>query len=311
MKEKITVKIRHFIGSFFSEKFRENFILWSKKDTRKIILQDIKYKHICNFYTFFNSVKIGTEKQDYSQIGKTAIQIHVFYTELLDELYNGLKNITVNYDLYITTNTSEKQQVIIDYFNQNIINAQKIQVDVIENVGRDVWPMIKQITPVYTQYDVLIHLHTKRSNDKEIGEMWRKHLYKNIFGHNHYTDNLILYITKNPKIGIMAPPPLPHKYIYRAYCESRFDFKNEIVDLLQKLDIKLDKINPQKYQFPAGNMFIIKTIAIKQIFDYGFKTKDFPPENGQSDHTIMHTIERVWHYVAKFNGYGYKECRIS
>lgn len=312
MKESVMVKIRHFVGSFFSEQFREKFILFSKKDTRKIILEDFRYKYTIKWYTLWNCINISTEQQDYSHNLKTAVQFHIYYTDLLDEIYEGIKNITSNYDLYISTNTDEKKQIIELFFQNHHIAAQNIIVETIENKGRDVWPLLKQIQPIYKNYDIIIHLHSKKSVNKGLGDEWRKYLYYNILGKKHYTDNIIKYLSNNPQIGIMAPPPLPHKGIYRAYCESKFDFANETTDLLNKIGLKpTKKFNPKKFQFPAGNMFLARTNAIKQIFEHNFKSEDFPSEIGQDDHTIMHTIERIWHYVAKYNGYKYKECKIK
>ena len=49
-----------------------------------------------------------------SVAGRTGVQIHVFYTNLLGEFYGYLKGIEVPYDLYISTDTQEKKQLIDD-----------------------------------------------------------------------------------------------------------------------------------------------------------------------------------------------------
>ena len=59
-------------------------------------------------------------------------------------------------------------------------------------------------------------------------------------------------------------------------------------------------------EFPAGDMFWAKTLAIYQIFELDIY-KEFPIEKGQLDDTIMHGIERLWLYLVKLNGYYYKK----
>ena len=58
--------------------------------------------------------------------------------------------------------------------------------------------------------------------------------------------------------------------------------------------------------FPAGNMFWARVLAIYQIFEINIFDK-FPKEKGQIDCTIMHGIERIWLYLVKLNGYYYKK----
>ena len=59
----------------------------------------------------------------------------------------------------------------------------------------------------------------------------------------------------------------------------------------------------EKLIFPVGNMFWARIKAIYQIFNLKL---EFPDELGQTNETIMHAIERIWLYLVKLNGYGYK-----
>ncbi len=77
--------------------------------------------------------------------------------------------------------------------------------------------------------------------------------------------------------------------------------KEYISNLFNKL--KLKNLELAKDEFPAGDMFWGRVEAVRNIFEYGFKYKDFPKEQGQLDGTIMHAIERSWCKIAKVNGY--------
>jgi lipopolysaccharide biosynthesis protein len=74
----------------------------------------------------------------------------------------------------------------------------------------------------------------------------------------------------------------------------------------------LEKIFNKRYKighfldFPAGNMFWAKVLAIYQIFFLDIN-ENVPKEKGQIDQTIMHGIERIWLFLVKLNGYYYQK----
>ena len=59
--------------------------------------------------------------------------------------------------------------------------------------------------------------------------------------------------------------------------------------------------------FLVGNMFWARVDAILPFFT-NIQMNDFPQEKGQIDGTIAHAIERLWVYVAEYNGYTYSFC---
>ena len=59
--------------------------------------------------------------------------------------------------------------------------------------------------------------------------------------------------------------------------------------------------------FPVGNMFWARVDAILPFFT-NIQMSDFPQEKGQVDGTIAHAIERLWVYVAEYNGYIFSFC---
>ena len=75
--------------------------------------------------------------------------------------------------------------------------------------------------------------------------------------------------------------------------------------IIQKMFNKRYKIG-RYLDFPAGNMFWAKVLAIYQIFDLDIND-EIPEEKGQKDHTLMHGIERIWLFLVKINGYYYQK----
>ncbi|EXS67932.1 rhamnan synthesis F family protein [Sphingobium sp. Ant17] len=52
------------------------------------------------------------------------------------------------------------------------------------------------------------------------------------------------------------------------------------------------------FDFPAGSMFWARTDAILPILSADLEWEDFPLEEGQTDGTLAHCIERMFGVVA-------------
>ena len=110
------------------------------------------------------------------------IQVHVYYTDLIGEIINKTNNIPVPYDLYITTNSKDKKN-IIEYYVKINSNANKYEILIIDNKGRDVIPFLIQLKNVIFKYKYLCHIHTKKHKRKtKLGNYWRQYIYENLLG---------------------------------------------------------------------------------------------------------------------------------
>jgi lipopolysaccharide biosynthesis protein len=61
--------------------------------------------------------------------------------------------------------------------------------------------------------------------------------------------------------------------------------------------------SPGYIEFPSGSMFWAKTAALKPLLEHPFALNDFETETGQTDHTIMHAIERSLAHISLSKGY--------
>ena len=79
------------------------------------------------------------------------IQIHIYYIDLLAEVVNKTNNIPLSFDLYITTNDEEKKIYIENYLKSNT-KANKYEVLITPNKGRDVVPFLIQLYDNFRNY---------------------------------------------------------------------------------------------------------------------------------------------------------------
>ena len=234
-----------------------------------------------------------------------AIHIHVFYEELLNDILTKINLIPFKYDLFISTTSEEKKNLIEDYlFNSK---ANHFEIKIFENKGRDVFPFISQMKNYYKKYKYICHIHTKKSIHRLIlGANWREYIYDNLIGSKEIILDIFYEFKKYEKLGFIFPEAY-YEIIKNTKDYQNINFGLNIVNkrymnfILKKIFQRF-KLN-EKLVFPFGNMFWAKIKAIYQIFNIRLR---FPKELNQNNGTIMHAIERIWLYLVKLNGYFYK-----
>ena len=251
------------------------------------------------------SVKLPSEGEGRAVNGKSLIQIHVFYTDLLPEFYGHLKGITVPYDLFISTDTAEKKQEIETFFYINKLSAGKIEVETFENRGRDVYPFLSQVHNRIGSYDYVAHFHTKKTLHSDMGDFWRKSLLKTLLGGGARYDAAASYLEKNHDCGLLIPFVPKNRSLYWGYARTKIDKWNEntVSELLDSFSCRGSGYSTVDYEHPAGTMFIGRMMAVRQVFEHEFSAADYPDEEGQVEHTLQHALELVWHPVCVANGY--------
>jgi hypothetical protein len=263
-----------------------------------------------NGYASLNSLSkalfnlTDSKNYDLSNLQKTcliAIQAHVYFIDLLDDIINSINNIPVKYDLYITT-TSEENKKIIEEKVKLYTKANNFEILVMDNKGRDVLPFLNQIKKVYKKYKYLCHIHSKKTNQNpNLGNNWRKYLYKNILGNEEIISEILFNFESNDNLGIIYPDNF---YPITNYTIGINNDNIRLTNYLLNKIFPLHKIGKETGYFPAGNMFWARIDAIHQIFEIDIED-DVPIERKQIDSTIIHAVERIWVYLAKLNGYYY------
>ena len=290
----------------------ERFIFinsWNDYKNGNYLEYDKKYGY-ASLNSFSKSIfNISFQKNEYilNFRDKTmvAIHIHAYYEDLLSTIIKRLNKMPTKYDLYISTISKDKKDSIEKCLQKS--NANKYEIKIYENKGRDVYPFISQMKSHYKNYKYICHLHTKKSAHKaNLGSNWSEYLYNNLIGNKKTMLDILYDFEQYDKLGFVFPES--YYEIINGYSKfHNLNFflhtknKNNINFLLKKIFHKFKA--GDKLVFPVGNMFWAKTESIYQIFNIRLK---FPKELGQTNETIMHAIERIWLYLVKLNGYYYK-----
>ena len=225
-----------------------------------------------------------------------AIHIHLFYEDMLPEFITYLQNITFKYDLYISCR-QEADAAAIRGQLKDVKNARTVDVRPVANRGRDLAPLYAEFAPEILKHEYFLHVHTKKSlYSGEEKSQWRKYSMELLLGSAEQI-SYIMDLFENSNAGLIYPdihqevPTIAYSWL-----------KNEAQgrQLLQSFGIEEF---PSVFNYPAGSFFWARTEALRPILERGFKTEDFPEEQGQTDGTLAHALERVVPFVSRKQGY--------
>ena len=239
------------------------------------------------------SMMIDNTVADYTK-KKMLIHLHLYYHEQLKYFISKLKNITCDYDLFVT------------YVDENVESnsrLEKFKKDVhlikVPNKGYDLAPFVYVLSLVnLDDYQYILKLHTKNfrttywsyNNIKYIKYQWRNALVNALLGSKRiFKKNL--YDLQNEFVGMIGNADLiSHK---GAVANEKYR-----LDLCQRLDY-----NPDLNSYIAGTMFICKSFLMKDIQNLHLTFDDFQncTQTGVTG-TLAHALESVLGHTVENNG---------
>lgn len=241
------------------------------------------------------------EELDNKEKPLIALQLHVFFMDVMGEIVDILNVIPYPFDCYISTDTKEKKEEIEELLTKEC-QIHYLQIDVMDNRGRDVGPFLQQMEPVIDNYKYIAHLHTKKSKHVDFGDDWRHFLLRNLFGGREIIGAILEKFEQDEKLGMVIPEVYP---IVRE-CLAWDNTKADVQKLLEDMGLSAELADIPIC--PVGDFFWARADAVKILFAQGFKQSDFQEETGQINYTLAHVIERIWCYMVQAQGYRYEVC---
>jgi glycosyltransferase involved in cell wall biosynthesis len=226
---------------------------------------------------------------------KAAIQWHVYYPDMVDPVVNILSNCESKPDLLISVPNKESAAKVSQSLEGKKIGNHIIKI--IPNRGRDIGSLFTAFLEEYKSYEVLGHIHTKKSlhnKDREFITQWYDFLIGSMIGGTHPLMDLILRkMAEDPKLGLVYPND-PHLIGWG---------KNYAISTQIASRIGLPLPLPAHITFPAGTMFWARVDALKPILDLSLTWDEYPKEPLPDDGTMLHALERLIPLVVKNRGY--------
>lgn len=243
--------------------------------------------------------------KDAGKKDRTALFMHIYFRDTIDQCMHYAASMPENADLYITTNSEEQKSLIEEKFSS--IPCHKLEVKVVPNSGRDVGPFLVEVQNHLDDYDYICHVHDKKAGQVKPGTVGLSFAYKcfeNVLGSKAYVSNILDTFHKNPRAGLLMPPPPNHAdYYITLGLEWGLNYQNT-VDLMKELKIHAPIRSDCEPIAPLGSYFWARTDAIRPVFQNKTWTyEDFPKEPIADDGTYLHAIERIYPFAAQSAGY--------
>lgn len=234
---------------------------------------------------------------------RIAVHLHVFYVDLLQEFLDAFAHFEFAYDLYITTDVTEKVEQIEAILAEQNVSA---QILVTGNIGRDVLPMLK-LKDQLAGYDYIGHFHTKKSKEADFwaGESWRKELIDMLI---LPANTILANFAQREDLGIVIAD-IPSFFRYNKIVDAYNE--HQIAPAMNELWQKMGMTKP--IDFGALHTFVMsygtyvwfKYEALKPLFDLGLQDADVPAEP-LPQNSVLHAIERLLVYIAWNQQYDFR-----
>jgi FMN phosphatase YigB (HAD superfamily) len=224
-----------------------------------------------------------------------AIHLHIFYRDYLKRFFDLLSNVRFEFDLLISTPFEDIEESSRLFYD--LPNVRLVECRVGENRGRNFGPMLVDFREDLQEYDFVLHLHSKKSlysGDEQAG--WASYAHTFLLGDHHVVYRHLQLMQKDPTVGLLALTPfhkLPH------WANHTLKNRQSVGDLADRLGFE-----PEFgfHSYPVGGMFWMRPSSLKALLDYPWSYSDFPVEEGQTDGTPQHALERCIGSVCRSSG---------
>ena len=150
---------------------------------------------------------------------------------------------------------------------------------------------------VYSRFQYVLHVHSKRSIHDARLHGWGEFLFKNLLGSADVVSSIFEIFSRFPNVGLISSQ---HFEPVRFGLGWGDDFVLA-ANLAARMGVSISRA--RNFDFPSGSMFWARTAALKPLLDLRLETDDFPPELGQLDGTLAHAIERLYYFVCEQAGF--------
>lgn len=232
---------------------------------------------------------------------RLAIHIHAHYRDQLLDIVDEIALSVCRPDVVISSSSLKSGELLPELSGRY---PGKVTFVEVPNVGRDLGPMLTACAKRLINYDVVGHVHTKKSllvSDRTLVDQWVTFVLENSIGGNERSiEKISNLFALNPRLGLCFPED-PNVVGWTENIAAAHDLLDDI-----GLPLKL----PKAIEFPVGNMFYFRPGALAPLFNRKFTPVCFPAEPLAYDGTMLHAMERLLPLIVESQGYEWITTKI-
>lgn len=237
---------------------------------------------------------------------RTAVIMHIFYTELTRELFDYASHLPSDYDVIVTTDDEAKAKVIREIVDERADeHMRKLDIRVLpSNRGRDMGAFFVGCRDILLSddYDVIFKVHSKKTVQENLnaGNFFRRHQLMNLLNTSGYAANLMALFQSEPGLGMVYAPTI--HIGYPTLGRGWFANKDRAKRMADKLGIRVPFDDPSPLA-PYGCMFAFRPEALRLLSEQELSYKDYPSPKEHFDGSIAHVQERMFTYAVNELGF--------
>lgn len=218
---------------------------------------------------------------------KIGVHLHLYYLDQLDRICELLNNIPLPFDLFISTPHIIDKGGLSDRLHKAVHKLESVLIEQVRNRGRDLAPFIIEFGQQLSGYDVICHIHTKKSEHTRELSDWGDAIFDSLLGSEETVRKIISLLAYDAKIVY----PDGQKHYMKDPSGWADNYAQAKTILRDYLDIDIE--NFPVVEFPEGSMFWARNDAIAKLLNMPLEWDDFPEEPISTDGTLAHALERI------------------
>ncbi|WP_150295298.1 glycoside hydrolase family 99-like domain-containing protein [Sphingobium estronivorans] len=236
--------------------------------------------------------------------GSLAVHLHLFHIDMALDFRRLLDAIPVSFDLFISVSRNS-EVIVAEAAFAEIGNARRIVAAAFPNLGRDIGPMIAGFGRRLAPYDLVIHMHSKKSHHTPEKRDWALQMGHHLLASRGHATGMLDLFADDPDLGLVFP-------VYHSSARRQIRWGANFPScqkLMARMGVRL--LEKDLTPFPAGSFFAIRGEVLRPLLAGEIGFSDFAPEGGQVDGTLAHAIERLFSILCRHLGYEFRQIRAA
>jgi lipopolysaccharide biosynthesis protein len=236
--------------------------------------------------------------------GTVAVHLHLYHSDMALYFRRWLDTIPVPFDLFVSVRDNS-DVIFAEKEFSGMENVRRIVATAFPNVGRDLAPMIAGFGRRLMSYDLVLHMHSKKSDHTPGKRDWAAQMGHHLLGSRGHTCAMLELFADRPHLGLAFPvyhPSVRKQIRWGANFDTCQDLMARVGSSLSPEDLT---------PFPAGSFFAVRGEVLRVLLSGELGFEDFGPEAGQIDGTLAHGIERFFALLCRHLGYDSLQLRAA
>lgn len=216
---------------------------------------------------------------------KIAVHLHLFNVDVAQEIFTLLGNIPEIFDLYLSVSEGAEISEVESRFRAGLSNVGKVIVAAVPNRGGDIAPLIIEFGRMLQEYEVIAHLHTKRTQQRHGGDRFEG-MMSGMLGSSGKIVQILRLFESDAKVVYAGLAKLP---------SSDSGWSNDF-DLASKIAKEYFGIELGAFRFidsPQGSVFWANPAKLANFLNLPLRYEDFSGNSVKTDGALARALERL------------------